>query len=182
MFFITVEMIVLSFAQLLNTTVAAMAISVNAVLTCCYHACFGESSGSTEQDELMLVTAPLSAASEVQGLFEKGIIDAESAIPAALHSLGCSSNEITEALRRMRDQKDSRGNSEKETSQIDTQVKQAQAAHTYAGIPLIKAQVKKIEADTALSVANAKKDADSPPPPAPSEAVANAAAAEVDDH
>ena len=61
-----------------------MAIQVNAVLTACYHAVFGESSGRTEQDELMLVTAPLSAASEVQGLYEKGVIDYESALPAAL--------------------------------------------------------------------------------------------------
>ena len=153
--------------QLLNTPVAAMAISVNAVLTACYHAVFGESSGRTEQDELILVTAPLSAASEVQGLYEKGVIDFESALPAALHSLGCSANEITEALKRRRTQQDSNGLSEAAALESDSAVKAAQAEHTRAGIPLIQAQTDKIKADTKLLVDNAyktKQDADRPVP------------------
>ena len=48
----------------------------------------------------MLVTAPISATSEVEHLFTAGVIDWRSALPAALHSLGCSANEITEALKR----------------------------------------------------------------------------------
>lgn len=153
--------------QLLNTTVTAMAIQVNAVLTSCYHAVFGESSGRTEQDELMLVTAPLSAASEVQGLYEKGVIDYESALPAALHSLGCSANEITEALKRRRSQQDSQGLSEAAALESDNAVKAAQAEHTRAGIPLVQAQTDKVKADTKLAAANAykaKKDADRPAP------------------
>jgi|EP00966_Prymnesium_polylepis_P103592 hypothetical protein len=144
-----------------------MAINVNAVLTACYHAVFGESSGRTEQDELMLVTAPLSAATEVQGLYEKGVIDYESALPAALHSLGCSANEITEALKRRRDQKDTQGLSEAAALESDNAVKAAQAEHTRAGIPLVVAQTEKVKADTKLSAANAyktKKDADRPTP------------------
>jgi hypothetical protein len=144
-----------------------MAISVNAVLTACYHAVFGESSGRTEEDELMLVTAPLSAASEVQGLYEKGVIDYESALPAALHSLGCSANEITEALKRRRTQQDAHGVSEAAALESENAVKAAQAEHTRAGIPLVQAQTEKVKADTKLSTANAykaKKDADRPAP------------------
>jgi hypothetical protein len=115
----------------------------------------------------MLVTAPLSAVSEVSELFEKGVIDTESALPAALHSLGCSANEITEALRRMRGQKDAQGLNDAATLESDNALKSAQADHTRAGIGLVEAQVRKTEADTKLSVANAyktKKDADKPAP------------------
>ena len=48
------------------------------------------------------MTAPLTATSEVQALFAANIIDYESAVPAALHSLGCSSQEIASALDRRR--------------------------------------------------------------------------------
>lgn len=139
------------FAQLLNTTVASMAISVNTVLTSCYHAVFGENSGHTDQDELMLVTAPLSAASEVQGLYEKGIIDAETAIPAALHSLGCSANEITEALKRMRSQKDSNSLVESNTFESDKDLKKAQTEHTRAQTLLVKAQTKRTNVDVEMT-------------------------------
>lgn len=144
-----------------------MAINVNNVLSACYHAAFGEASGRTDQDELMLMTAPLSAASEVQGLYEKGVIDYETAVPAALHSLGCSANEITEALKRRRTQSDTQGVSDAATAESDNAIKAAQAEHTRAGIPLIVAQTEKVKADTKLSTANAykaKKDADRPTP------------------
>ena len=139
------------FAQLLNTTVASMAISVNTVLTSCYHVVFGENCGRTDQDELMLVTAPLSAASEVQGLFEKGIIEAETSSPAALHSLGCSANEITEALKRMRSQKDSNSLVESNTFNSDKDLKKAQTEHTRAQTLLVKAQTKKTSVDVEMT-------------------------------
>ena len=58
--------------QLLNTTVTAMALSVNKVLTACYHAVYDD---AIEGDELVLLTAPLAATTEVQELFTAGIID-----------------------------------------------------------------------------------------------------------
>jgi hypothetical protein len=135
----------------------------------------------------MLVTAPLAAASEVQGLFEKGIIDSETAIPAALHSLGCSANEITgrvafrvappqplqtivnnkhivlccaEALKRMRERRDSTSLSDTASSEVERAVKMAQAEHTRAGISLIEAQTKKTSADIKVleSQANTNKN------------------------
>lgn len=153
--------------QLLNTTISSMAISVNTVLTSCYHAVFGENSARTESDELMLVTAPLSAVSEVCELFEKGVIDSESALPAALHSLGCSANEITEALRRMRENKDAKGMAEMATLESDNALKAAQVEHTRMGVGLVEAQTKKTTADIKVSESQAyknKRDADKPAP------------------
>lgn len=58
--------------------------------------------GTNDDEELILRTAPLSATSEVQSLFSAGLLDYESCLPAALHSLGCSSEEISSALERRR--------------------------------------------------------------------------------
>lgn len=82
----------------MNTTVASIALTVNEVLSATYRAVYGAS----DEDELILVTAPLTATSEVQALFTGGIIDYETAVPAALHSLGCTSQEIASALDRRR--------------------------------------------------------------------------------
>jgi hypothetical protein len=104
--------------QLLNTTVASIALFVNNVLTASYNAIYG-----TEEDdtELILVVAPISANTEVQALYTGGLIDYETALPAALHSLGCSAEEIASAMERRRklerEQKsiqDSRDSTEKE--------------------------------------------------------------------
>lgn len=84
---------------MLNTTVASIALTVNEVLTHSYNAIYGSSDDSTE---LILVTAPLTATAEVQALYEAKIIDYETAMPAALHSLGCSAEEIGSALDRRR--------------------------------------------------------------------------------
>ena len=75
-----------------------MALTINTILSSCYHACYTE--GVSDEDELVLVTAPISATSEVQSLYSAGIIDWQSAIPATLHSLGCSATEITDAITR----------------------------------------------------------------------------------
>ena len=84
--------------QLLNSTVASLALFVNRVLTQSYRAIYG----NDDEAELILMVAPISATGEVKDLFEKGIIDFETAIPTALHSLGCSSEEIASALDRRR--------------------------------------------------------------------------------
>ena len=83
--------------QLLNTTVASIALIINQVLTATYGAIYGGS-----DDELILRTAPLSATTEIQSLYQAQLIDYESALPAALHSLGASSEEISAALERKR--------------------------------------------------------------------------------
>ena len=85
----------------MNTTVASIALFVNSVLSQTYHAIYGAENGD---DELILVVAPLASNTELQQLYTSGIIDYESAMPAALHSLGCSSEEIASAMQRRREQ------------------------------------------------------------------------------
>lgn len=74
-----------------------MALVVNDVLSQTYTAIYGG------EDELILTTAPLAATGEIQALYSGGLIDFESAMPAALHSMGCSAEEITAALERRRE-------------------------------------------------------------------------------
>jgi hypothetical protein len=83
--------------QLLNTTVSSLALSVNRVLTECYALIFDD-----ETSELLLSTAPLAATEEVEKLYASGVIDIETAIPVALHSLGCSAEAIADAVVRRR--------------------------------------------------------------------------------
>jgi hypothetical protein len=84
--------------QLLNTTIASIALFVNQVLTASYRAVYS----ADESSELILVVAPLSATAEVQSLYAGGIIDIESALPCALNSLGSSAEEIASAMERRR--------------------------------------------------------------------------------
>ena len=84
--------------QLLNTTISSLALVINDVLTQSYRAIYGGDDG----DELIRTTAPLAATSGA-ALYSGGLIDFESAMPAALHSLGCSAEEIAAALQRRRD-------------------------------------------------------------------------------
>ena len=58
---------------------------------------------SNEEDELVLLTAPLSSTTEIEALYTAGLIDIDSALPAALHSLGASAVEIEGALKRRRE-------------------------------------------------------------------------------
>jgi hypothetical protein len=85
--------------QLLNTTVASIALFVNNVLTASYNAIYGSEEDETE---LILVVAPISSNTEIQSLYTAGLIDFETALPAALHSLGCSAEEIASAMERRR--------------------------------------------------------------------------------
>ena len=133
--------------QLMNTTVQSLALAVNKVLTASYFACYGD---ALEGDELVLLTAPLAATSEVEALFTAGLIDIESALPAALHSLGASANEIEAALTRRR--KADRG-------AANTDLMQAQTAAQLgdADVQLKAAQTKKTEAEVAVVAATAEK-------------------------
>lgn len=164
--------------QLLNTTVASMAIMINTVLTACYHAVFGDSLGRTDSDELMLMTAPLSAASEVQGLYEKGVIDFESAIPAALHSLGCSANEISEALSRRRSmsKSDEAADESNEVDDAERALKVAQAEHTRAHTSLIQAQTKRVQDGSNVDDTSQGKEDESTPLASKGKAAASAKA------
>jgi len=83
--------------QLLNTTIAAIALFVNGVLSSAYRTIY-----NSDDDELALVVCPISSVTEVQGLYTSGVIDFETALPAAMHALGSTEREIGHALERRR--------------------------------------------------------------------------------
>ena len=138
--------------QLLNATIQSIALSVNKVLSATYHACYAD---AMEGDELVLVTAPLCSTAELQSLFEGGIIDIESALPAALHSLGCTAVEIAGASKRRRqadqdgtDSKTLDAQNQAKLGDADVALKGAQTLKTTAETKVIDQQVAKVKADT----------------------------------
>tara|TARA_B110000444_G_C18800830_1_gene577369 strand:- start:86 stop:604 length:519 start_codon:yes stop_codon:yes gene_type:complete len=158
----------------LNTTVTSTALAVNKVLTASYHACYSD---AIEGDELVLLTAPLAATSEVQALYESGLIDIESALPAALHSLGSSAVEIEGALKRRRDADQSGTDSkimEAQTSaqlgDADVALKQAQTLKTNEEIDGVRANTEKTRAEVTKVHADAKNNANAPQSAAPTPA------------
>ena len=87
--------------QLLNSTVAQLAKSVNLVLTKSYLTLYGDDGGSEDEPpQLRLQTAPLAATEEVQRLFASELIDIDTALPAALHALGATTDEVEAAMER----------------------------------------------------------------------------------
>tara|TARA_B110000114_G_scaffold13305_1_gene12913 strand:- start:7805 stop:8389 length:585 start_codon:yes stop_codon:yes gene_type:complete len=121
---------------------------------------------SNEADELVLITAPLSSTTEIEALYTSGLIDIESALPAALHSLGASAVEIEGALKRRREADKSKPNPEAamaETSammsEYDVQLKAAQTEKTLAEVDKVKADTSKTTAEVGVVDETAKKTA-----------------------
>ena len=137
---------------MLNSTIQSIALSVNKVLTATYHAVYDD---AKEGDELTLLTAPLASTAEVQSLYEAGLIDVESALPAALHSLGCTALEVAGAVKR-RKQADASGSDAKmleaqnvaKLGDADVLLKSAQTGKTAAETKVIDQQVAKTKAET----------------------------------
>jgi hypothetical protein len=136
----------------LNSTIQSIAISVNKVLTATYHAVYDD---AREGDELTLLTAPLCSTAELQSLYEGGVIDIESCLPAALHSLGCTALEISGAVKRRR-QADQDGTDTKlleaqnnaKLGDADVALKGAQTLKTAAETKVVEQTVSKTKAET----------------------------------
>lgn len=140
------------YSQLLNGTIQSIALAVNKVLTSTYHAVYDD---AKEGDELVLVTAPLCSTAELQSLFEAGIIDIESALPAALHSLGATAVDIAGALKRRRladqngaDTKLMEAQNAAKLGDADVLLKAAQTGKTQAETDVVREQVAKTKAET----------------------------------
>lgn len=125
---------------------------MNKVLTATYHAVYSD---AREGDELTLLTAPLASTAEVQSLYEGGLIDIESALPAALHSLGATAVEVAGAVKR-RKQNDANGIGSKlleaqnqtKVGDADVALKGAQTEKTLAEVNVVKQSVNKVSAET----------------------------------
>jgi hypothetical protein len=122
------------------------------VLTATYHAVYDD---AKEGDELTLLTAPLCSTAELQSLFEAGVIDIESALPAALHSLGATAVEIAGATKRRRladqagtDSKLLEAQNAAKLGDADVLLKSAQTNKTTAETEVVKQQVAKTKAET----------------------------------
>lgn len=149
--------------QLLNGTIQSIAIAVNKVMTATYHAVYDD---AKEGDELTLLTAPLCSTAELQSLFEAGVIDIHSALPAALHSLGCTAVEIAGATKRRRladqdgtDTKLLEAQNQAKIGDADVALKGAQTLKTSAETEVVKQNVAKVKADTKKTL----RDAEAPP-------------------
>ena len=139
---------------------------MNRVLTATYHAVYPD---AVEGDDLVLLTAPLASTAEVEALFSAGVIDIESALPTALHSLGMSAHDIEGALKR-RLQADAAGTDTKlleaqtasRIGDADVALKAAQTAKTEQEALVTREMIAKTKADTA----KVKHDAAAPYPSA----------------
>lgn len=83
--------------SLLNTTVSQLAKSVNSVLTVAYRDIYAD--GPNEDvGQLQLLTSPMAATEEVLNLFAGGLVPVEIAMPAVLHAIGATKEDIDKAL------------------------------------------------------------------------------------
>lgn len=73
--------------------------------------------------ELKLRTSPLSASEEIVNLYGAGLVDGETAVPAVMHSLGASSDEIDAALQRMRAKEEKECACDDENKELDLESK-----------------------------------------------------------
>ena len=89
---------------LLNTTVSMLAKSVNLVLTLAYRDIYGDDHDEPVTCEL--ITSPLAATEEVVALYAAGLCPLEIAVPACLHAIGTSRDQIAEAVDKLSQQEE----------------------------------------------------------------------------
>ena len=68
------------------------------VLTMAYRDIYGEDDDTEDPAQLMLLTAPLAATDEVVNVFAAGLAPIEVAMPAVMHAIGASKDEIEKAV------------------------------------------------------------------------------------
>ena len=143
--------------SLLNSTVASLAKSINEVLSDTYAELYPDDTGDVQ---LELVTAPLAATEEVLALYQAGIAPAEVAVPACLHAIGASRDDIEDAVKkavaekqRLTDNEQATADGEKTSKEHEHAAKQQEHAANEARIDVeieqAKANVRKTDAETA---------------------------------
>jgi hypothetical protein len=126
--------------------VAQLAKAVNHVLTRVYTLLYTEENGEggVEPPQLKLQTSPLASSEEVEKLFSAGIVDLRTALPAALHALGATSDEVETAMERGMQKEEKRCACEDEDRALQ---KQERAL----GLKKAEADLKKTEHDAKVS-------------------------------
>lgn len=125
--------------QLLNSTVAQLSKAVSDVLTKTYNALYSDDDEDGEGPaQLKLVTAPLSAADEIEKLYTAQLIDYENALPAALHSLGATQEEIEAAMKRAKEKDDKKCQCEDDDREFQKKDQELQLKEREAGSDVTK--------------------------------------------
>lgn len=107
--------------SLLNITVSQLAKSVNSVLTIAYRDIYAEGPDD-DLGQLQLLTSPLAATEEVLNLYAGGLVPVEIAMPAVLHSIGTTKEDIDAAVEKAisdRDEKKTDEDGEKDFTKQD---------------------------------------------------------------
>ena len=129
-----------------------LAKAVNQVLTIAYRDLYGEEE-SEQPTSLSLLTAPLAASEEVVQLYTAGLAPIEIAMPACLHAIGASKDEIDLAVKEAVEKK------EKECACEDEEKKLANQ-RSAVDIEAAKANVAATKAQTAAAAREAKQPAE----------------------
>jgi len=135
--------------SLLNTTVSQLAKAVNQVLTIAYRDLYGEEE-SEQPTSLSLLTAPLAASEEVVQLFQAGLAPIEIAMPACLHAIGASKDEIDLAVKEAVEKKEKDCACEDEEKKLSNQ-------RSAVDLEAAKANVAATKAQTATAAREAKQ-------------------------
>ena len=141
--------------SLLNSTVTSLAKSINEILTEAYLDVYGSEDGDVT---LELITAPLAASEEVLALYAGGVAPAEVAVPACLHAIGASREQIEDAVKqaveerkRLRDNEQNTADGEKTSKEHDHKSKEQEHAANEQRIVIeveqAKANVEKTKAE-----------------------------------
>ena len=155
---------------MLNSTVSQLAKSVNMVLTMAYRDIYGEEDTSDEPAMLTLLTAPLAATDEVVNLFAAGLAPLEVALPAALHAIGASKDEIDAAMEKAQKELEKKCACEDEDRAMETEEKQLSLKERKAALEnapaknkseekQAQANVEQTKANTTKTLAEAQKGA-----------------------
>ena len=141
--------------SLLNSTVTSLAKSINEILTEAYLDVYGSEDGDVT---LELITAPLAASEEVLALFAGGLCPAEVAVPACLHAIGASKEQIEDAVKqavkereRVRDNEQNTADGDKTSKEHEHKAKEqehsANEARIVVELEQAKANVDKTKAE-----------------------------------
>ena len=118
------------------------------MLTSTYNSIYGDDDEDGEEPaQLKLMTAPLSVAEEIERLFTAQLIDYQTALPAALHSLGATPEEVEQAMARAKEKNDKQCECEQEDRQLAQEDQKLNMKERTLGLKKTEADIKKTEHD-----------------------------------
>lgn len=109
--------------SLLNTTVSQLAKSVNRVLTIAYRDIYSQGSDD-DIGQLQLLTSPMAATEEVLQMYSAGLIPVDLAMPAVLHAIGATKEDIDRAVRDAKNKEDEKRLSDSKYQEFTTKDRQ----------------------------------------------------------